>query len=233
MKTKTHVYGLIITLSVLSLIIFSYRYFVLDVPLRENSEVESWLIEASFDFKAEQNVPVKASFSVPYTPPGFIIMDEYFISQNYGVSTHLNQYNRRATWSIRRASGHQTLYYRIMARDADSIESLPKPPSVKPIKLEDNEKKAVTTITNHARNSSADIQTFAQSTVKELMKQDGNAKLLIGNTYSDEHLISAAITVLNQANIYAMPVYGLVLNQHNNHANLKPLLAVFNEKKWV
>ena len=107
-----HLYGLIFTLFMLGLGIFFYRHFVLDVPLTEGESVNSWMIEANLRFTAERNMPVKASFTIPYMPPYFAILDEYFISHNYGVTTTLSGYNRRAVWSLRRSSGSQSLYYR-------------------------------------------------------------------------------------------------------------------------
>lgn len=233
MTSKTHVYGLILTLFLVGMGIFFYRHLVLDVPLTETENVNSWMVEANLRFNAERDVPVKANFSIPYMPPDYIILDEYFISQNYGVSTHLTDYNRRATWTLRRGSGSQSLYYRAIIREADTQETtLPPPPMVKMPQLPENEKTAVKTITEKARLASADIQTFAQSTLKELNKQDGNAKFLVGNQFSDENVIGAAITVLKQARIYAMPVYGLFLNQQNK-AEFHSFLAVYNEKEWV
>ena len=115
-STKRHLYGLIITLFVVGLSVFLYRHLVLDVPLTDNETVNSWMIEANLRFTAEHNMPVKASFTIPYMPPNFAILDEYFISHNYGVTTNLIGYNRRAIWALRRSKGSQSLYYRAIFR---------------------------------------------------------------------------------------------------------------------
>ena len=60
------------------------------------------------------------------------------------------------------------------------------------------------------RQSSADIQTFAQGTIKELNKKDGNAKLLVGNDFTDDNIINAAIIILNQAKILLCPSKGFI-----------------------
>lgn len=232
-SNKHHLYGLIITLFVIGMGVFFYRHFVLDVPLKESESVNSWMVEANLRFTAERNMPVKASFSIPYMPPYFAILDEYFISHNYGVTTALNGYNRRAVWSLRRSSGSQSLYYRAIFRETDNTEVyLPKPPALKVSVLPENIKTAVDTIIGQARQSSADIQTFAESTIKELNKKDGNAKLLVGNDFNDINVSNAAITVLNQAKIFSMRVLGIHLSQQNK-ADFKLFLAVYNEKGWI
>ena len=232
-STQRHLYGLIITLLIMGLGFFFYRHFVLDVPLTDNETVNSWTIEASLRFTAERNMPVKASFTIPYMPPYFAILDEYFISHNYGVTTGLSAFNRRAVWSLRRSTGPQSLYYRAIFRETDHNEAyLPKPHLLKTPPLAENIKTAVDTIIGQARQSSADIQTFAQSTIKELNKKDGNAKLLVGNNFNDTNVSNAAITILNQAKIYGIPVQGIHLTQQNK-ADFKLFLAVYNDKGWI
>lgn len=232
-NNKRHVYGLIITLFLLGTGIFLYRHFMLDVPLTDTETINSWMVESNLRFIADNNTPVKASFTIPYLPPHFAILDEYFVSRSYGVTTNLNGYNRETVWSIRRGNGLQSLYYRAIFRQTDSDESsLPKPSVIKSQPLDEGQKSAVETITNRVRQSSADIQTFAQGTVKELNKKDGNAKLLIGNEFTDESIINATILLLNQSKIFAIPVKGIYLNQQSK-ADLKSFLAVFNGKNWI
>lgn len=234
MKNNTrHVYGLIITLFLLGSSIFLYRHLILDVPLTDTETINSWMVESNLRFVADNNTPLKASFTIPYLPPHFAILDEYFVSRNYGVTTNLNGYNRETVWSIRRGHGAQSLYYRAIFRQTDSDEStLPKPSVIKSQPLDDSQKSAVETITNQVRQSSADIQTFAQSTIKELNKKDGNAKLLVGHEFTDETIINASILLLNQSNISAIPVKGIFVNQQSK-TDLKSFLAVFNGKQWI
>ena len=233
-SNKRHVYGLISALIIIGTSLFLYRHLVLDVPLTDTETVNSWMVEANLRFTAERNIPVKANFTIPYMPPYFAILDEYFVSHNYGVTTNLNGYNRETVWSLRRASGEQSLYYRAIFRETDNNElDLAKPPTVRVQVLEENQKSAVDSISNQVRQSSADIQTFAQGTIKELNKHDGSAKLLIGNEFSDENLIQAAITILNQAKIFAMPVKGIYLSQNKqSKTDFKSLLAVYNGTEW-
>lgn len=234
MKNNTrHIYGLIFTLLILGIGIFLYRHLMLDVPLTDTETVNSWMVESNLRFVADPNTPIKASFNIPYLPPHFAILDEYFVSRNYGVTTNLNGDNRETVWSIRRAHGTQSLYYRAIFRQADGNESpLGMPPAIKSQLLNESQKSAVETISNQVRQSSADIKTFAQGTIKELNKKDGNAKLLIGNEFTDEQIINAAILILNQSKISAVPVKGIYLSRQSK-AELKFFLTVFNGKNWI
>ncbi|PJD93089.1 MAG: hypothetical protein CK426_00075 [Legionella sp.] len=234
MKSNTrHIYGLIVTLFILGISIFIYRHMVLDVPLTDTETINSWMVESNLKFVAEDNKPIKASFNIPYLPPHMAILDEYFVSHGYGVTTNLSGYNRETVWSLRRGHGLQSLYYRAIFRQTDNNESaLPKPSAVKTLPLTENQKSAVETIITQVRFSSADIQTFAQSTIKELNKKDGNAKLLVGNQFNDESLINAAILILNHSKIAALPVKGIYLGQQNK-AEFKSFLAVFNDTHWI
>lgn len=232
-STKRHLYGLIITLFIVGMGIFFYRHLILDVPITDTENVNSWMIEANLRFVSEKNMPVKASFTIPYMPPHFAILDEYFVAQHYGVTTSLNGNNRHTVWALRRSTGPQSLYYRAIFHEMEGNDAyLGKAPPLKIKPLEENKKTAVDTITAQARQSSADIQTFAQSTIKALNNKDGNAKLLVGNDFDDTHIIDAAITVLNQAKISAMPVYGIHLSQQAR-ANFKLFLTVYNGKNWI
>lgn len=232
-STSRHVYGLIIGLFLVGMGLFFYRHLALDVPLTDTETVNSWTVEASLRFDADGKAPVKAAFLIPWMPPYLVILDEYFVSHNYGVTTNLRGNNRETVWSQRRASGAQSLYYRAIFRQTDSNESPPaKPPAVKLLTLPENQQAAVEALLSQVRQSSADIQTFAQSLLRELKKQDGNARLLTGNTPTDESLVNAAITVLNQARVPAMAVRGIYLGRQNR-ADFKLFLAVYNGREWV
>jgi hypothetical protein len=230
---KHHLYGLIILLLALGLSVFLYRCLVLDVPLTETKTINSWMVEANLRFTAAPDRPVQARFSIPYMPPYLVILDEYFVSQHYGVMTNLEGDNRQVVWSLRRSSGPQSLYYRAIFREADNQAGvLRKPAYFKVHPLPDNQKAAVDTIITQARQSSADIQTFAQSTIQALNNQDGNAKLLLGENATEKAKVHAAVQVLNQANIGAIPVQGFYLKQ-DNRSEIKWLLAVYNGQSWL
>ena len=234
-SSQRHVYILIITLFLVGSAVFLYRYLALNVPLTNTERVNSWTVEATLRFNALRNTPVKASFIIPYAPRGFAILDEYFVSHNYGVTTNLIGNNRQTVWSQRRAKGLQSLYYRAIFRETDSAESLlNKPSSLKKQEaLSDAHASAVTSLLKEIRESSADIQTFAQSTINTLNRKEDSARMLVGSNFNEENIIKAAIIVLGQAKISAMAVKGVLVGQQIQTADFKWLLAVYTGKKWV
>lgn len=235
MKTpKKHLYTLIISLLAISLSLFAYRHFIMGIPLKDNETVNTWTLEANLKFDAQKNHPIKANFSIPYNPTNFSILDEYFVAQNYGISTFLNGLNREVVWTLRRGHGPQSLYYRALLKEQSSTHTKAKIKNIsfKKQLLKEPEYSAAQTIIQNARNTSADIQTFSQAIIRELQKKDGNAKLLVGNDFGNDETVNSAITILNQANIVATSVHGLRTKQQN-HADLETWLAVFNQNEWV
>lgn len=232
-SNNKHLYGLIAALLLLGMGLFFYRYIVLDVPLVDTETVNSWMIEANLHFTPDSKSAVKARFIIPYSPPSFAIIDEYFVAQNYGITTNLSGYNRHVTWSLRHSNGReQSLYYRAIVREAGShvAPRLPNPPRVKMQRLEEKEQIAVNSIIDKARQSSVDILTFAQASLKELNKKTGNAKFLV-HDFNDGSIVDAAILVLNSARIFAMPVKCINLSSQNKTV-FRTMLVVHNGKEW-
>ncbi|MCC5791192.1 MAG: inactive transglutaminase family protein [Legionellaceae bacterium] len=229
-----HLYILILSLFLIGAATFSYRHWVLNVPLTDTETVNSWTVEATLRFTADARKPIKAHFFIPYMPPGFAIIDEYFVSHNYGVTTNLVGENRQTVWSQRRASGAQSLYYRAIFRETEHRESaLGKPAAIKAAPLTETQQPAVDSILQEVRQSSADIQTFAQAAITLLNKRGDNAKLLVDGHFSHENIIKSAILVLNKAKIAAMAVKGIQLSGPSATNEFKSFLAVYNGTNWI
>lgn len=230
---KLHLSALIVVLLVLGFSMFSYRHFVLDVPLIAQAEVSSWTVEANLKFQASPGKPVKAKFIIPYLPPAFTTLDEYYVSYDYGLTTNINDDNRQTIWSIRRATGLQSLYYRAIFRPAkhESYE-IEVPKTFEPVDVNDAEKAALEALVADARKASADIETFAQALLKRLAHPSGTSKILLKGDSSPENKVKIAVKVLSFAKIHAMPVKLLQLKRQS-HASFTPWLMVHNEKKWL
>lgn len=232
--SNRHLTLLIIFLATIGITIFLYRNIYLGVPLAPSAVVDSWTVEANLRFHANNKSPIKASFIIPNLPPHFATLDEYFVSHNYGVTTSIDGFNRQTVWSIRRAHGLQSLYYRAIYRYSDHVESpLEQPTELAKLQLNESQQAAVEAITNSVRISSADIQTFAQETVKLLKKDsEGSAKVLVANPDAPEDIVKAAVMVLTQAKIAAMSVSVLPLKVENKIA-LMSYLAVYDGTHWI
>ena len=89
-----------------------YKHKRLGLPLQPAQQSEVWTVEAKLQFRANGG-PVKVQFYIPRSPPGFIKLNEDFISSNYGLATEADGLNRQALWAVRRAKGKQVLYYRM------------------------------------------------------------------------------------------------------------------------
>lgn len=230
---KTHLLILITTLLVMSFSVFCYRYFYLGVPLAPQKEIKSWTVEANLKFLPEPNKPIKASFKVPNMPPYYATLDEYFVSNNYGVTTNVLGNNRETVWSKRRATDMQSVYYRAIFRHTNQQELPLKKQLIKPkVALTDTESSAVKAVTEEARKVSADIETFAQATIKILKAGSANTHILLPDDSRNEDIVKATLKVLNEANIVGVAVKGLHLASQKK-GTLDTWLAVFNEKSWV
>lgn len=230
---QRHLYGLIFFLLILGTSVFCYRHWVLSVPLMNSETVNNWMVEANLKFSASPHNPLKAQLTIPYMPPHWAVLDEYFVSHHYGVSTNLEGLNRQVTWSLRRGKGMQSLYYRVILRETslDDI-TLPKPALVEPIELPDHEKEAVKTLISEARETSADIQTFAQAVIKRLHERSGEAKWLLAGHEEEAHVVSVIVKVLNQAHISGLAVGVLPLSPVR-HAAVRWFVAVYTGANWV
>src|SRR5690606_8274666 len=109
-----HLKILIFLLVALGISITAYQIFILGIPVTEDETDDLWNIDAKVEFQASPREPVKLQMYVPPLNQEFVSLNESFISNNYGVSVNRVDGNRRVTWSARRASGNQTLYYRMV-----------------------------------------------------------------------------------------------------------------------
>jgi hypothetical protein len=233
MKNR-HLIGLIGVLIVLGLTIFAYRLWYLQVPLLPGQTQDSWTVEANLQFNATTN-PISAQFYIPRNPPNYSLLDEQFISRGYGVTTALENGNQLATWSIRRARGQQSIYYRaIFYRNTlnQPLSGL-KVPSVTPAEFSDAQMPALEAIIAQTRSRSSNVRTFATEALKLLNDAtDDNAKLLLQRDTSADNIAKTAIDVLSHANIPAMLTYSVSLQTQKN-ATFIPGLFIHNGQEWI
>ena len=109
-----HLKILIAVLVSLGVLITGYQIYFLDIPVTEDETDDIWSLDAKVEFRAVPGTPIKAQFFIPPLNQDYVSLNESFISNNYGVNINNQGGNRRVTWSSRRASGTQTLYYRLV-----------------------------------------------------------------------------------------------------------------------
>ncbi len=231
-----HVRLLALVLIVLGASVCWYKNAYLGLPLRPGEDTETWTVQAQLVLEARRK-PVKASLLVPREPPGFVVLDEDFISGGFGLAVETEGGVRRASWAVRRASGPQTLYYRLSlartevetAKDGPVPKYPPKPEYAEPYGS------AVRGILDEVREESADIATFTRELLLRLSSPaaDENVHLIREGIDDPNEWALRVVDILRGARIPSRIAYGLRLGDSRNQARLEPLLVVHNEKQWI
>ncbi|WP_144937587.1 inactive transglutaminase family protein [Pseudomonas alabamensis] len=182
-----HLKILITVLVLLGVAITAYQIYVLEIPVTENETDDLWNIDAKVEFVASSKDPVKVQMFVPPLNRDYVSITESFISNNYGFSVNRADGNRKVTWSARRVSGDQTLYYRLVVTKRSSTEkATPKGPTFRDsLALDGPEKIAAEALMAPIRQHSADVETFVSETIKRVNNlNDDNVKLLLAGDTS-------------------------------------------------
>ncbi|HBT56773.1 inactive transglutaminase family protein [Halopseudomonas aestusnigri] len=230
-----HLKILIATLVALGVLITGYQIYVLDIPVTEDETDDIWSLDAKVEFRAAPGTPIKAQFFIPPLDQDYVSLNESFISNNYGVSINNQKGNRRVTWSSRRASGTQTLYYRLVLtkRYSEEQAKAAPPPTPQPVQLEGPEQVAADALINPIRQHSADIETFISETIRRVNDiTDDNVKLLLAGGTSAMDKARVIDLLLSNARIPLELVHTIRLE--NTEAQTPELwLRSYNGERWL
>ena len=230
-----HLKILIATLVALGVLITGYQIYVLDIPVTEDETDDIWSLDAKVEFRAAPGTPIKAQFFIPPLDQDYVSLNESFISNNYGVSINNQKGNRRVTWSSRRASGTQTLYYRLVLtkRYSEEQAKAAPPPTPQPVQLEGPEQVAADALINPIRQHSADIETFISETIRRVNDiTDDNVKLLLVGGTSAMDKARVIDLLLSNARIPLELVHTIRLE--NTEAQTPELwLRSYNGERWL
>ncbi|MEH6638946.1 MAG: inactive transglutaminase family protein [Porticoccaceae bacterium] len=222
-------------LIILGLSICLYKSFTLGLPLSPKQNTEVWTIQAALNFQGLGG-PAIVDFHLPSTTPGFIKLDENFISKGFGLSTEEKNDQRKAQWVVRRARGQQTLYYRLSVASSpqqgmwDSRPEFPQPPThTEPYNS------AIKAIIGDVRNESADVFTYTRELLQQLNAPvaNDNIELIRSRAHNAEQWVEEIINILKGARIPARVLWGLTLSDAANDARLLPMLQVHNGDQWL
>jgi hypothetical protein len=207
-----------------------HRHNVYDVPWIPGTEKSIWSIEASIQFFA-RGEPVSVNLRRPSSQAGFAVLDESGASPGYGLSLVDHIGLPTAQWSVREATGRQTLYYRaeILQRDSDDFDKEP-PPRLQSRNWEEPYATAVESVLQQAFSLSADPFTLTRQLIRQFRASDRaqNEQLLIDEV-GEQNLTNLIADMLQSRNIPATTVYGLVLEDGRRRQRLKPLLRVWDD----
>ena len=237
---RLHVYLLALFLIIVGLGLFLYKSLVLGFPVVPLTETRLWTLEANLTFQA-RGKPVKVTMFIPKNSVRYSILDENFVSRGYGLKAekHDQFYNRQAAWSIRKAKGLQSLYYRCVIRQIDRKEMKKrlKIPKLTVPDFDGPDLMASESLIDEIRRFSADNEGL----VAELWKRiddptpDENTGLLLGKNPSMLRKVDLASRILNKSGVAARVVQGVRLKGHNRYMPLVHWLEVFDEDKrtWL
>lgn len=232
--TDRYVYVLALVLAATGLSIFAYQWRVIGFPLTAEAEKPVWTIEAAVSFDAGAG-SVKAYLNVPTLTPGFRILNDNHVSRGYGYAVNERPGGNEAQWAIRRASGPQTIYYRISvyedasARQVDTTPPFPTPPVIgEPYRT------AVDVIVSEVRAQSADAASFTSELLHRLNDRspDANVELMLGSVQSEVDFVEAATTVLATARIPARIVRGFPLTGRQRNTQPLAWLEIHDGDTW-
>ncbi len=232
---QRYVYVLAALLTVVGLSVFLYKWQVLGFPLDQDQERPVWTIESAVHFESGPGT-IKVQLHVPTLTPGFSVLNQYNVSRGYGFSLNYGSGGREAQWTIRRADGAQTVYYRISVyEDAGVDESDTIPPFPPRPVIDEPLNTAVDVLVADVRDRSADTASFTTELLRRLNdpSPDPNVELLLSGVASDSEFVGIATTLLAAARIPARVVHGLPLSGRQRSATLVPWLEVHDGDQWL
>ncbi len=232
-STTVRVWALL--LAVLGLGLAAYKVQSLNLPLSPHQDTEVWTVQARASFSGGGG-PAKLGFHIPGLTPGFEVVDEDFISSNFGLALDKIDDNRLAEWAVRRARGVQTLYYRISVTKSvessnwESVPRFPKLPS-----YEEPYASAIQAIISDVRGESADVQTYVRELLQQFnsLEPNENIELIRDRASTHQELLMEIINILNGVRIPTRILWGIFLSDAANNTKLQPLLQAHNGKNWI
>ena len=225
----------VIVLAVIGLGVCAYKSLYLGLPLTPKEETEVWTLQARITFKGNGG-PAKVAMYLPEKTPGFLRLNEDFISSRFGLTTEVEEENRKANWAVRRARNLQVLYYRVtVAQSGLPVEWTTKPGFPASPDYPEPFASAIRSILDDVRNNSADVESYTRELLKQLNApvRNENVELLRKQAETPELWITQIIDILKGVKIPAREIWGVELSDARNDLRLEPLLQVYNGQNWI
>ncbi len=225
-------YSLVFLLITVGLAMTLHRHYQYEVPWLPGEQRTVWEIQAQITLEA-QGDPVQVELVLPASQRGFRVLSEYTASSGYGLAFNETPQRRTANWEIRTASGPQQLYYTVQMLVAPGE---PDPPAYPPSTEQELFWEPPFDIAARDLVSRALMRSATNlGVVRELVlmisgpAQDENARLLL-TQYDRTGLL---VRLLQQADIPARSVSGLLLENGRRRQPLVTWLQVYAEGQWV
>lgn len=233
--TNRYVLVLAAILTVIGLAAFVYKWQVLGLPLSARQETPTWTVETTIRFESGPG-SIRAELQIPTLTPGFTTLEEYSVSRDYAFTINYEGADRVAQWTVRRADGTQTLYYRIVVyRNPDSEQMDLTPPLPIPPLINEPLGTAVDVVVSEVREHSADAVSFT-SVLLDMLNDptpNPNVELLLSDVDTPAAFVERVILVLNSERIPARMVHGIPLQQQGRQVEPVPWLEIHDGDRWL
>lgn len=220
--------GLLIVAGI-ALSIFRHQNY--GVPWTPGEARQVWDIEARIEFSG-QSKPVKASLAAPHTQSGFTLIDESSSSPGYGLSYVDTESGRRAEWSVRQATGPQTIYYKVqfLVDPQAKVDSIPPSGEITQPTFDGPAEAAVIALIERANQRSADDITFTRELIKSINDSESqNASLLLNRMTK----VEAVAKILAYAKVPSKVVGVIELEDGRRRQTIQHMNQVWNGSHWV
>ncbi len=232
---KTAVIFWSVLLILVGLGIFLHKTLSLNLPLVANQQTEIWTVQARLSFESNKR-NVKATLYVPNITPGFVKIDEHYISGKFGLNAKISGDNKIANWAIRKSDGEQTLYYRTTVTKTNTASNwltIPNYPEAP--KFEEPYTTAVAKVIEDVRSQSADTASFTYELIDQLKASDANENIsLIKNlARTDEEIADLTMKLLAVGHIPTRKLWAIGLSDAANYVHPRVLFQVYNGEEWI
>jgi hypothetical protein len=221
-------------LTMVGLAMFIYKWQVLGLPVDASQETPTWTVETTIRFDSGPG-SINVNLQIPTLTPGFVTLDEFSVSRNYAFGLNYVGADREAQWTVRRADGSQTLYYRIVVyEDPDSDQSDLTPPLPIPPVIDEPFRTAVEMVVADVREHSADEASFTSVLIRLFNNPspNPNIQLLLAEARSRADFVRTLTTVLASERIPARVIRGISLQEQQRQAEPEPWLEIHDGDRW-
>lgn len=235
MRQTLHWSLLALTLIVTGLGLAYFKHVQLGFPIKSDLVEEAWTVQARLQMRAGTG-PIRVEFQLPQATPGLGRLRESFISRGYGLAVEASGNDRIAHWTIRRASGQQSLFYQgVFYRDQSAAFNPPQPPFPDVPDLPEPYSTAMQSIIDDVRRQSADVASFTTELLARINALAPSEEIALFNSHPDYRgqPVRLARMLLAGARIPTEQINGFRLVDTDRRAQTERLLAVHNQRSWI
>jgi hypothetical protein len=230
------VYVVAFVLALIGLAVFGYKLLVLKVPLAPDVAVKVWDVEVQVRFRGDGGA-ASMTLHLPHPGDAFRIIDERFVSGDFGVSVRRSGENRVAVWTAREVRNEQRLYYRATIRENPRVirRRASEPGLVDP-GFQDAMLGAATQLLRSIRERKGRVDAAAMA--GELLRRlaapvpDDATNILLAGRRGDLHVCNTAVRLLALARIPARTTHGIHLQTLARDTDVRHWLEVYYDNRW-